>query len=81
MVCVPCIFVPVFLFIWYRFLQPIFQPIFMRFYNPFKKVDETKTDSPSETKCPASTDKKISESDGAKCPMSVFSSKSEEKKD
>jgi len=53
----------------------------MRFYNPFKKVDETKTDSPSETKCPASTDKKISESDGAKCPMSVFSSKSEEKKD
>ena len=34
MVCVPCIVIPVLLYIWHRFLQPIF----LRFYNPWAKV-------------------------------------------
>jgi len=39
MVCVPCIVIPVLLYIWHRFLQPIF----LRFYNPWAKVEvETK---------------------------------------
>jgi hypothetical protein len=31
MVCVPCIVIPFFLFIWHKFLQPIF----LRFWNPW----------------------------------------------
>merc|ERR1712106_173763 len=34
MVCVPCIVIPVLLYIWHRFLQPIF----LKFYNPWAKV-------------------------------------------
>jgi len=31
MVCVPCIVIPFFLFIWHKFIQPIF----LRFWNPW----------------------------------------------
>ena len=34
MVCVPCIVIPVLLYIWHRFLQPIF----LKFWNPWAKV-------------------------------------------
>jgi len=40
MVCVPCIVIPFFLFIWHKFLQPIF----LRFWNPFGQVEEPKKD-------------------------------------
>jgi len=36
MVCLPCIVIPAFLFIWHKFLQPIF----LRFWNPFGKVED-----------------------------------------
>ena len=34
MVCVPCIVIPVLLYIWHRFLQPIM----LKFWNPWAKV-------------------------------------------
>jgi hypothetical protein len=40
MVCVPCIIIPFCLFIWHKFLQPIF----LRFWNPFGQVEEPKKD-------------------------------------
>lgn len=36
MVCLPCIVIPFFLFIWHKFLQPIF----LRFWNPWARVEE-----------------------------------------
>lgn len=36
MVCVPCIVIPFFLFIWHKFLQPIF----LRMWNPWGKVED-----------------------------------------
>jgi len=57
MVCISCIVVPLVLWIWHRFLQPIF----LRIYNPWAKVeDQTSTsvdlgDQPAaELKCPLS---------------------------
>lgn len=38
MVCVPCIVIPFFLFIWYRFIQPIM----LKFWNPWKAVETKK---------------------------------------
>lgn len=43
MVCVPCLFIPAGLFIWYRFLQPIFlkfvypvlEPFLAKFWDPY----------------------------------------------
>lgn len=35
MVCVPCIVIPFFLFIWYRFIQPLV----LKFWNPWAKVE------------------------------------------
>lgn len=47
MVCVPCILVPLFLFLW-RFIQPFV----LRFWNPFEKKNETGTDKPKDiTEC------------------------------
>jgi len=42
MVCVPCIVIPVLLYIWHRFLQPIA----LKIWNPWGKVetDKNKTD-------------------------------------
>lgn len=52
MVCVSCIVIPLFLYIWHRFLQPIF----LKFWNPWAKVED-KTSVGSESgvsglKCP-----------------------------
>lgn len=35
MVCVPCIVIPVLLYIWHRFLQPVF----LKIWNPWAKVE------------------------------------------
>ncbi|XP_037919072.1 UPF0729 protein CG18508 [Hermetia illucens] len=35
MVCVPCFIIPILLFIWHKF----FQPILLRYWNPWEKKD------------------------------------------
>ncbi|XP_055371190.1 UPF0729 protein GD16342 [Condylostylus longicornis] len=35
MVCVPCFIIPVLLFIWHKFIQPIV----LRYWNPWEKKD------------------------------------------
>lgn len=36
MVCVPCIVIPLFLFLWHRYIQPFI----LRFWNPFGLLDD-----------------------------------------
>lgn len=55
MVCIPCIVIPIFLYIWHRFLQPIF----IKFWNPWgsganKQPTEHETTNVSlgKTSCP-----------------------------
>lgn len=36
MVCVPCFIIPVLLFVWHKFVQPIL----LRYWNPWKKIDK-----------------------------------------
>lgn len=36
MVCVPCFIIPVLLYIWHRFIQPIM----LKYWNPWEKKDE-----------------------------------------
>ncbi|XP_058813513.1 UPF0729 protein AAEL015238 [Topomyia yanbarensis] len=36
MVCVPCFIIPVLLFLWHRFIQPIV----LRYWNPWEKKDK-----------------------------------------
>jgi hypothetical protein len=36
MVCVPCFIIPVLLFIWHRFIQPIL----LKYWNPWEKKDK-----------------------------------------
>ncbi|XP_023331591.1 UPF0729 protein CG18508 [Eurytemora carolleeae] len=59
MVCVPCIVIPVLLWIWHRFLQPIV----LKFYNPWAKVETTPvptdSDTKSEAKCPFAKTKEV----------------------
>ena len=74
MVCIPCIVVPVLLFIWHRFLQPLV----LKFWNPWKKVTGT-ADAKAEGKdaangCPASNGTAVANG-GLSCP---FSGKKEE---
>ncbi|RXG73834.1 hypothetical protein Avbf_02008 [Armadillidium vulgare] len=59
MVCIPCLVVPALLFIWYRFLQPIF----LRFWNPFGRVQAAKEEDSHGNK-----DKALS--NGQTCPFS-----------
>jgi hypothetical protein len=40
MVCIPCFLIPIFLFIWHRFIQPIV----LAFWNPWK-VEDKKDDA------------------------------------
>ena len=67
MVCVPCILIPLFLYVWNKYLAPIFNPILSRL--PFigkcftERKDENKK-SDQKAKCPIS--KKTS--DEGKCP-------------
>ena len=57
MVCVPCIVIPIFLYIWHRFLQPLFLPI-LKFWNPWssKEVQKLKNHDQAEKEksCPFS---------------------------
>ncbi|XP_049937934.1 UPF0729 protein CG18508 isoform X2 [Schistocerca serialis cubense] len=39
MVCIPCIVVPFFLFIWYRFIQPVV----LQYWNPWRQVQSSST--------------------------------------
>ena len=67
MVCIPCIVVPVLLFIWHRFLQPVF----LKFWNPWKKIaghQETEK-SGKDAICPASNGTAV-KSGGVACPFS-----------
>lgn len=42
MVCIPCFIVPVLLYIWHKFLQPIL----FKYWNPWgNKIDENKAES------------------------------------
>lgn len=74
MVCIPCIVIPVFLYIWHRFLQPFV----MKFWNPWKKptteneenklVENAKTSDGLETKssCPFNITAKTPEEPSSK---------------
>ena len=62
MVCIPCLVVPALLFIWYRFLQPIF----LRFWNPFGKVEAKNETSKEKIE-------NVTESSAKKCPFSSVS--------
>jgi hypothetical protein len=46
MVCVPCIVIPFFLFIWHRYIQPIM----LKFWNPWKAVETKKEVQMASTK-------------------------------
>jgi len=59
MVCISCIVIPVFLWLWHKYLQPIF----LKFYNPWAKVD-AQTDDKGEVT--AGADGIIDESSGSK---------------
>merc|ERR1712038_1535019 len=58
MVCVPCIFIPIFLWVYNRFLAPILNPIIGRFFGKKapKKPDHAKAAAAAEQKksCPFS---------------------------
>jgi len=75
MVCVPCIVIPVLLYIWHRWLQPIA----LKIWNPWAKVENVKEDgggnSSSSTAaaatCPftgKTSNATASSSDSATCP-------------
>jgi len=51
MVCCPCFLVPLFLFLWCRFLQPVVARFFPSFKVGGPKPGETK-DETAATKCP-----------------------------
>ncbi len=58
MVCIPCIVIPIFLYIWHRFLQPFF----VKFWNPWSsKVDQKLKDQ---------NDHKEQEGKKLSCPFS-----------
>ena len=65
MVCISCIVIPVVLYLWHRFLQPLVLKIWPDFrWNPWGKVeDKSNTNDSSVT---------------AKCPLSNGASKSED---
>ncbi|XP_043239466.1 UPF0729 protein AGAP000931-like [Amphibalanus amphitrite] len=52
MVCISCVVVPVVLYIWHRFLQPLI----LRFWNPWGAVEASGTSQPAAEplKCPFS---------------------------
>lgn len=70
MVCIPCIIAPVVLWIWFKFIQPLLQPIVSRIWQnyqlptPFadltcpmpakKKPNTTDTTEDKDSKCPVS---------------------------
>ena len=60
MVCVPCIVIPFFLFLWYRYIQPIV----LKFWNPWK-AEDTKT----QTKIPPVNVADNSKEETNNCPV------------
>jgi uncharacterized membrane protein (DUF106 family) len=42
MVCISCIVIPVFIWIWYRFIQPILTTLKLYFYPAVKTAEESK---------------------------------------
>ena len=50
MVCISCIVIPVVLWLWHRFLQPIV----LKFWNPWGKVEDQSEKESSTLKCPIS---------------------------
>jgi len=72
MVCISCIVVPVLLWLWHRFLQPIF----LKIYNPWGKV-ENKTSGATDS---GDQENKEDQSD-AKCPISALEGETDKKTD
>ncbi|KAJ9574532.1 hypothetical protein L9F63_008305, partial [Diploptera punctata] len=62
MVCVPCIVIPFFLFIWYRFIQPIV----LKFWNPWQTIEVKKGNTEEQSK------------DNDTCPIAGGKSREEE---
>lgn len=58
MVCIPCIVIPIFLYIWHRFLQPLFG----KFWNPLSSKEDQKLKDQNDHK--EQEEKKLS------CPFS-----------
>lgn len=53
MVCISCIVIPVFIWLWYRFIQPLL--VKLNILSQSKPaVDSSKTDAKTELKCPFS---------------------------
>ena len=54
MVCISCIVIPLMLYIWHKFLQPIA----LKIWNPWAKVEQEKSESTDEAKprCPLSNE-------------------------
>merc|ERR1711910_138364 len=76
MVCVPCIVIPVLLYIWHRFLQPIF----LKFWNPWAKVETDKKSGGSSVLPPGHTDVVEKANGSSSCPFSGKSNTEETKK-
>lgn len=78
MVCIPCIVVPVLLFIWHRFLQPIF----IKFWNPWGKLTtgtEKKAEEKEAAKESVASNGTAVTSGGISCPFSGKEAGSTEK--
>lgn len=46
--CVPCFIIPLLLFIFHRYIQPII----LKFWNPWKKIPKSDEKMPSFSECP-----------------------------
>ena len=66
MVCVPCFIIPVLLFVWHKFIQPIL----LRYWNPWAKKDENVKEIPFPFQCA-----------GGKCPFPQKKDQITDKKD
>jgi hypothetical protein len=53
MVCISCIVIPVFIWIWYRFIQPLVVYLWPK-YAIKAKTDDKSNESSTELKCPFS---------------------------
>lgn len=45
MVCIPCILIPLFLWIYHRFIRPYIQPVISLFWKPKPVTDATPPDT------------------------------------
>jgi hypothetical protein len=67
MVCVPCIVIPFFLFLWHRYIQPII----LKFWNPWKAVEAKK-----ETEMTSAKLENNSSEENGTCPVVTEDKKS-----